>query len=135
MALAVSWSGRSLCRFEDGAWAPYASRPRFSAQGIYDVSFSPDGRRALIVGRTGVSPLRGTVLEYRYDLYSSAEITDVSIPGFDAAPYLGDSNTYLSDSAFRPGCDGGLIVGGNTSWSGSTGLLIEFAIEGGTACR
>ena len=74
-----------------------------------------------------------TVLEYRHDLWTVAAITDVSIPGFGAAPYNADSNTNLNDSAFRPGCDGGLVVGGRTDFSGSTGMLIEFAIEGGRA--
>ena len=74
------------------------------------------------------------VVEYRHDLWSSAELTDVSIPGFDAAPYLGDSSTNLNDAAFRPGCDGGLIVGGKSDWRGTRGLVIEFRIEGLRSC-
>ena len=112
-----------------------SSAPGWSTLGVYDVSFSPDGVRALIVGRaSGGTALRGTILEYRHDLYSVGAITDVSIPGFASAPYNADSNTNLNDSAFRPGCDGGLVVGGRTDFSGSTGLLIELAIEGGRAC-
>ncbi len=135
-ALVVSWSGRALDRFQAGAWQDAASVPGWSAIGVWDVSFSPDGARALIVGRTsgGASPV-GTVLEYRHDLYSAAAITNVSIPAFDAAPYNADGNYNLNDSAFRPGCDGGLVVGGETSFSGSVGMIVEFQIEGGRACR
>jgi hypothetical protein len=133
-ALAIGWSGRRVHRFQDGAWRSGASIPWFMTVDIWDVSFSSDGRRALIVGGAGRTPLRAGVLEYRHDLWSMDQITDVSIPGFDAAPYLGDTSTSLRASAFRPGCDGGVIVGGKTSFSGSTGLLIEFTIEGGTAC-
>jgi hypothetical protein len=65
--------------------------------------------------------------------FTTMSIWDVS-SGFDAAPYLGDMSAFLRASAFRPGCDGGLIVGGKTTFSGSAGLLLEFAIEGGAAC-
>jgi hypothetical protein len=133
-ALAIGWSGRRVHRFEAGAWNTTASVPWFTTMSIWDVSFSADGRRALIVGGAGATPLRAAVLEYRHNLYSAAAITDASIAGFDAAPYLGDTSTFLRASAFRPGCDGGLIVGGKTTYAGSTGLLIEFTIEGGTAC-
>jgi hypothetical protein len=95
------------------------------------VSVAPDGQRALIVGRTSLG--RGTVIEYRHDLYSEIEMTDVSISGFEAPPYNATSNTYLNDSAFRPGCDGGLLVGGEVS--AGTGMLIEFQIEAARACR
>jgi hypothetical protein len=133
-ALAIGWSGRRVHRFEGGAWRAASSAPWFTTLGIYGVAFAPDGRRALVVGRAAGSPLRAAVLEYRHDLWSSAEIGDVSIPGFDAPPYNGDSSTYLRDAAFRPGCDGGLIVGGKTDFSGSTGQLIVFTLEGGVAC-
>lgn len=135
-ALGVSWSGRDLDRFQQGAWLPSASAPGWSTIGVWDVSFSPDGVRALIVGRaSGGASLVGSVLEYRHDLYSTAQITNVSIPAFASAPYLGTSNTNLNDSAFRPGCEGGLVVGGETSAFGSTGMIVEFQIEGGIACR
>jgi len=134
--LGVSWSGRDLDRFQAGAWLPASAAPGWATLGIWDVSFSPDGSRALIVGQaSGGTALVGTALEYRHDLYSLGAITNVSIPGFGAAPYLGTSSTMLDDSAFRPGCDGGLVVGGQTGVSGSTGLLIEFQIEAATPCR
>jgi len=100
---------------------------------VWDVSFSAEGRLALVTGRAGGSPLRGTIYEYRHDLYSVAEITDVSIEGFGGPPYSATSSTYLNDSAFRPGCDGGLLVAGNTS--AGTGMVIEFQRTDGTRCR
>ncbi|MFN3202419.1 MAG: hypothetical protein ACE366_28730 [Bradymonadia bacterium] len=137
-ALVVSWSGRAVYRFEGGQLNAYGDAPRFSRQGIYGVAFQPNGRRALILGRSGVNPLRGTVIEYRHDLYRCdalvCEMIDVSVPGWEDPPYNADSNTYLYDAAFRPGCDGGFVVGGQTSWQGSTGYLIRFTIAGGDAC-
>ena len=129
----VSWSGRRLHRFEDGAWLSFGAAPGWTTMSIFDVSFSGDGRRALVVGQAGGSPLRAPVLEYRHDLYSFAAITDVSIAGFASASYLGTTSTSLNDSAFRPGCDGGILVGGAAS--AGTGLFIEFQIEGGVTCR
>lgn len=130
-ALIVNWSSRNLYRHESGALRPTSGSPGL-ATGIWDVSFSPDGRLALITGRALGASLRGTVFEYRHDLYSAAEITDVSIEGFSLAPYLATSSTTLNDSAFRPGCDGGLIVGGSVS--PSTGLVITFQRTDGTRC-
>lgn len=132
-ALLVNHSSRWLHRFEAGALRPTSTSPGL-ASGIYDVSLSPDGALALVVGRAIGSPLRGTVFEYRHDLWSAVEITDVSIEGFDAAPYLATTSTYLQDSAFHPACDGGLIVGGHSSFSGSTGLVIRFDRDAGRPC-
>ena len=132
-ALIVNWSSRWLHRFESGAFRPTGGSPGV-ANGIYDVSFSPDGRLALVTGRAIGTVLRGTVFEYRHDLWSASEITDVSIEGFSAAPYLATSNTYLLDSAFRPGCEGGLIVGGQGS-PASVGMIVEFQRATGRACR
>ena len=134
-ALIVNWSSRYLHRFEGGAFRPTGTSPAVGASGIYDISLSPDGRVGLIVGRALGSPLRGSVFEYRHDLWSASEITDVSIEGFSLAPYLATSNTYLNDSAFRPGCDGGLIVGGRSDVSTSVGLLIEHQRTDGAPCR
>ena len=134
-ALAIGWSGRRVHRFEGGAWRPTSGAPWFTTDGIWGVKFQQEGQRALIVGRAGGSPLDGTVFEYRHNLYSFAEFTDVSVPGFAGGRYLADGNTYLSDAAFRPGCDGGLIVGGKTDFRGSFGQLIEFHIEGARSCQ
>lgn len=130
-ALIVNWSSRFLHRHEGGALRPTGSSPGI-APSIWDVSFSPDGRLALITGRALGTSLRGTVYEYRHDLYSAAEITDVSIEGFSLPPYSATTSTTLNDSAWRPGCDGGLIVGGSVS--PSTGLVIAFERTLGTRC-
>jgi hypothetical protein len=121
-----------LHRIQGGAFRPTGSSPSVG-NGIFDVSFSSDGRLALITGRAVGTMLRGSVYEYRHDLWSASEITDVSIEGFAAPPYSATTNTYLNDSAFRPGCEGGLIVGGQTS--PSTGMVIEFQRASGVDCR
>ena len=57
-------------------------------------------------------------------------LTNVSIPGFDAPPFNADGNTHLDDAAFRPGCDGGIIVGSQRG----AGPVIRFDIRNGRAC-
>ncbi len=109
--------------------------------GIWAVKFQQLGQRALIVGQAGGSPLRGTIIEYRHDKYScpspfsNCDFADVSIANFGGAPYNADSSTNLNDAAFRPYCDGGVIVGGKSNYQGSSGKIIEFRIIGGTSCR
>ena len=135
-ALAVSNSGRALYRFQAGSWNGYSAAPRFSNKGIYNLRFKTDGSRTLIVGRAGLMPTTGTVLEYRHDLYScpapfsNCELSDVGVPNFDQAPYLGTSNTYFYDADWRPGCEGGVIVGGDSS----RGLAVSFQLVGGDSC-
>lgn len=133
-ALIVNWSSTRIYRHESGGLLTTSSSPSL-VNGMWDVSFSPDGRFALILGSGRGTMLRGTVYEFRHDLYSAAEMTDVSIEGFALAPYLASSSTQLKSSAWRPGCDGGLIVGGTTSGSGSTGMVIEFQRSSGIDCR
>ena len=58
----------------------------------------------------------------------------MSIPGFTGAPYVASSNTKLNDAAWRPGCEGGLIVAGEDSLSAKKGMLIRFDVSGGAAC-
>jgi hypothetical protein len=131
-ALAVSWSGRRIHRFEAGLMNNSAAAPWYSTRSIWGVDFQNGGTRALIVGRAGGNPLSAPVLEFRHDEYSDSGITDVSIPAFDSSPYFGTSNSWLQASAFHPHCDGGLIVGGD--FGTSTGLLIEFENTMGTSC-
>ncbi|MGE0790941.1 MAG: hypothetical protein AB7S26_35045 [Sandaracinaceae bacterium] len=124
----------NIHRFESGAWMPASSSPSWTTLSLFGVAFNEDGSRALAFGRAGGTPLRAAVLEYRHDLWTMSAVTDVSIPGFGAPPYNADSNTYLNDAAFRAGCDGGLLVGGKTSFTGSRGLVIEFRIDGLRSC-
>lgn len=138
-ALIVGWSGRKLYRFEQGLLADTADAPWFRFRGIYRVAFAPDGRRALVVGRAGLNPLTGTVIEFRHDLYrcpnvwDDCALTDVSVPGYDAPPYNADRNFYLNDVAFHPVCDGGVVGGGHSDFAGSVGHLIRFRIDNGDA--
>ena len=62
-------------------------------------------------------------------------LTEVSIPGFDQAPYNADGNHMLRDAAWRPGCDGGVIVGGYTNFNTDLGHIIHFQVVNGRACR
>ncbi len=138
-ALLISTSGRRLHRFGLGLIG--RDPPWFSRIGIFRVVFQQEGQRALIVGRTAVQPTRGTALEYRHDLYRcpapgrDCDVADVSIPGFDGAPWNGDGNDYLKDAAFKPGCDGGIVVGGRSSINGQVGYIARFAILNGRACE
>ena len=137
-ALVISWSGRAVYRFEAGSLNSYSDAPRFSTLGIWGVTFQQQGQRALIYGRAGGSPLQGTVLEYRHDEYwcngltYQCGLTEVSIPNFGAAPWNATSNGYLYDAAFRPGCDGGVMVGHNGD---GLGLAAEFQIASARQCR
>jgi len=142
-ALVISGSGRAIYRFETGELGSYNDALRFSSLGIWNIKFQQEGQRALISGRASLSGSMGTMLEYRHDLFEcSADSTDcgetainnVSIPGFDAAPWQATSNSYIFDTAFRPGCDGGILVGGYGGTS-SSGFLGEFQIENGVSCR
>ena len=93
----------------------------------------------MIVGRAGIAPARGTSIEYRHDLYdcvntdNDCDLTEVSIPNFDAPPWNADRNERLNEAAFRPGCDGGILVGGYSNFNGSNGLVARFQIVGGDA--
>lgn len=129
-ALAVGWSGAKLYRYQTGGWNTDYGNPSFT--GIYQVAFSTDGRRALILG--GVFSGLGQIHEFRDDYFVAAEITDVSIPGFTLAPYNASTNTKLNDAAWRPNCEGGLVVAGEDSFSAKKGMLIKFSVSGGVSC-
>ena len=140
-AYLISDSGRAMYRFARGLIEPYGDAARFSRYGIWGMSFQQGGRRALVYGQAGRTPLTATLIEYRHDLddcvspFGDCQWTDVSIPSFDQAPWLGQTSTSINDAAWRPGCDGGLLVGGRSDFRGSTPLLAEFQLENGAACR
>lgn len=133
-ALAVGWSGTKLYRFQSGAWDTDYGNPQLN--GIFQIAFATDGRRALVLGGTfgAGSAGVGQLYEFRHDYFVASEITDVSIPGFTAAPYNADPSTKLNDAAFRPGCEGGLLVAGENTFSAKKGMLIRFDVSGGAAC-
>ena len=133
-ALIVSSSGRRIFRFQGGQINDSEDAPRFGTRGVWGIAFQQEGQRALVIGRAVSNPGLGTVIEYRHDEYRcdamECGMTEVSIGGFFDPPYNGNSNTYLNDAAFRPGCDGGLVVGGDSN----SGLAILFQIDNGRPC-
>jgi hypothetical protein len=131
-ALAIGWSGQRVYRFQEGAWSTAFGSPTFP--GIFQVGFSTDGRRALILGNAGGTPLVGRVFEFRDDLYDQSDITDVSIPDFGLPPYNASSQASLNDVAWRPGCEGGLLVGGTNTFSVQDAYVVRFSVDNGIAC-
>ena len=130
-ALAVGWSSGSLFRFERGVWETHPSIvPVLDA--TFAVSFATDGRRALVLG--GLSGTEGTLFEYRHALYDRADIVSVSIPNLNAAPYAVSDAIQLHAAAWRPGCEGGILVGGSSTLSYQKALVIRFAVTNGIAC-
>jgi len=139
-ALIMGWSGRHLWRFQDGLINTFNDAPWFQRSDVYALRFQQEGQRALIFGGSFGNPLRGILIEYRHDLYrcpnpfADCDFTDVSIPNFGAAPFAAASGTRLNDAGFRPGCDGGVLVGGKTDFNGSTAQLVKFQIQGARDC-
>ncbi len=130
-ALLFGWSGQLLYSFAQGGWnTPFASP---TLPGLYTGRFSTDGARALILGGYGSGGV-GQVYEFRDDLLLQADITDVFIPNFSGPPYNADSSVRLNDVAWRPGCDGGLIVGGDDTFSEQHAYVIRFDVTNGVAC-
>lgn len=140
-AYLVSDSGRAMYRYRRGLIEPYGDAARFSRHAVWGMVFQQGGGRALVFGQAGRTPLTGTMIEYRHELdacpvaFTNCDWTDVSIDNFDDAPWLGQSATSINDVAWRPGCDGGLLVGGRSNFQGSYPLLGEFQLENGRACR
>ena len=131
-ALAVCWScSGKVYTFEQGAWSTDFYSPKCA--GAYQVAFSTTGTRALVLGGYG-SPGVGRVYEYRHKLKNQTDFTDVSIPNFDKPPYNAASGVSLHDAAWRPGCDGGLIVGGCSSYSCKKAYVVEFQVSNGKKC-
>ena len=131
-ALAIGWSGQRVYRYQQGNWSTAFGNPTFP--GIFQVGFSSDGGRALILGGYGGNPAVARAYEFRHDLFSQAQITDVSIPNFSLPPYNASSQSTLNDVAWRPGCDGGLIVGGANTVTSKQAFVIRFSVDNGVAC-
>lgn len=138
-ALAICWSCDAIYRFEGELMNPALEAPRFSTRRLWGAAFQTNGQRAIIFGQymniSGSAPF-GVVFEYRHDLYrcpspqAFCDLTEVSIANFDAPPFSATNGTRLNDAAWKPGCAGGLIVGGN----GALGLVITFQVEGQPSC-
>lgn len=126
LALAVGGSTGRVFRYFRGAWAAGVSSP--NVMGATGVSFNADGTRALIFGGYGY------LGEYRYNLYAASAITQFRLPLADA-PYSQPSNAIATAVAWRPGCDGGIIVGGGTQSSGHpSALFARFSVRNGRPC-
>ncbi len=143
-ALALQTSGNNppIYRFELGQMNTSGDAVRLPRNGLYRLVFQQEGQRTLIIGQEGAPDGAGRVIEYRHPLYTcpfvgspDCAITDVSIGAYDQPPYNGDGH-LLADVAWRPGCDGGIIVGGiNQVVAGNSGRIIEFQIANGRPCR
>ncbi len=133
-ALAVTWSANRLLRYAQGEWSVGAAALDLGARGAYEVGFSDDGRRALIIGQYREGTGLATVLEYRHELFEMDALTDVSIPAFDAAPWSAVSGVTLHHAAFVPGTDCGYIVGGCSAGGCLHGYLVAFRILNGRGC-
>ncbi|APR84820.1 Hypothetical protein A7982_10169 [Minicystis rosea] len=131
-ALAIGWSGQRVYRYQQGGWSTAFGNPTFP--GIFQVGFSTDGNRALILGGYGGNPAVARAYEFRHDLFSQTAITDVSIPNFSLPPYNASSQSSLNDVAWRPGCDGGIIVGGANTVTSKQAFVIRFSVDNGVAC-
>jgi hypothetical protein len=126
-ALAIGWSGQKVYRFQQGGWDTSFGSPKLP--GIFDVAFSTNGERALLFGS------KGSIYEFRHDLLAQSEIGDVSIGGFSAPPYNATPNAHVNGVAWRPGCDGGILVAGESSFSAKMGIVIRFAADNGAPCQ
>ena len=124
-------STSKLSRFAQGVWTVGSSSAvNFGHTGMWGIGFSDDGARALAVGKFN-SNNSVYIKEYRHGFYSRNDLTDVSITGFDQAPYLGRNGVWLYELVWRPGMDCGYIVGGCSTGSCSRGYLIEFNVTNG----
>lgn len=126
LSLAVNSSSYRLYRLRQGQWTASGLSPALT--GAFDVAFSDDGRRALAFGGFG------RVWEFRTDLYAATEIGDVSMTGLNGPPYNQPSGAFLRGLAWRPGCDAGLVVGGQNSINGTSAFVAYFRATNGRAC-
>ncbi len=127
VALAAGQSGPSrLAYFRDGLWLSEFANPQ--VPGAFGVAFNSDGSRAVAFGGAG------RVHEFRYDRFSSAEITDVSIAGWTVAPFLQPTGSNLADFAWRPGCDEAVAVGGANTTTTRATVVVKVRVVNGRAC-
>ena len=97
------------------------------------IAWTPDGYRALIVGRAVGPGLSGTVIDFRPGVataFNSADLNYASIPNFNLGPWFANSSTHLQGVDWRPStaCSEGLIVGSDngTLFNPTFGLIIRF---------
>lgn len=131
-ALAVGWASARLLRFEQGTWQTGHLAPDLGSPRLSRIRFCDDGSRALVVGGYDPGRRRAELREHRRGAY--ADLRDVSIAGFDGAPWLGVNGSGIFDATWQPGCDGGFLVGGCGGVSCGRGWLIRFDVGGGRPC-
>ncbi len=136
----TGWTSNKLYVY-DGAWTIATLPDTNTGASPNAIAWSPDGRRALIVGRALGSPLRAIVVEHRplgTAAFDSSAFIEMSVPAFDASPWFGNSNVHLQDVAWRPGagCAEGLIVASDTgsTFSPGFGIVIRFRDGDDAAC-
>lgn len=142
-ALVIQNASDRIHRFEAGQMNAASEAPWFQTRRLWSGAFDASGQRALIVGWHQVVSGEeiGVALEYRDGGYScpaplseACEIAEVSISGFGVAPWNAPPSTQLSEIAWRPGCDGGIAVGGVSALSVEYGFFATFQLEGGRPC-
>jgi hypothetical protein len=133
LGVLVGTSSHVVYAFGDGAWKPVYTPTQQTGSNLSGIGWNPNGTRALITGRAFGSPLKGTVVEWRFSQGqdpAAASFIDQSIPAFDAAPWLANSSTYVFQAAFRPNsiCQEGLAVASDSGspWSPGPGLAARF---------
>ena len=128
----VQWSGRRITPILPAAQpAETSASQAFSNRGIYGGAYSPQGTRAMVVGRTSVD--QASIITWyseSADCHDPSDCpwVDQPLPNFTNAPYYATSNTYLMDVAYGDDGRWGLIVGGETSFNIQTGLFILFQL-------
>ncbi len=125
-ALAVTWSDARVTFFKQGQWTTGFNNPNLPS--IFGVKFNDAGTRALFFGGAG------KLYEFRHYLPQVADITNVSIPNFTMPPYNNTTQDSVNDVAWRPGCDGGLVVGGSDSVTYQHAFVARFSVDNGAAC-
>jgi hypothetical protein len=136
----TAWTTNKLYVY-DGGWN-LATLPNTNTGASPNaMAWSPDGRRALIVGRAIGTPLRAIVVEHRpldAPQFDWTAFIEMSVPNFDASPWFGDSNVHLQDVAWRPNsaCAEGLIAASDTgaTFSPDFGIAIRFRDADDPAC-
>ncbi len=125
LALAIGSSSQRVYRYARGSWMAMFASP--SVRAAYGVTFNDTGARALVFGGFGYFG------EFRTDLYTAADIVQTQL-ALDAAPYNQPSDATVTAVAWRPGCDGGLVVGGANTFAHQTAFVARFAASNGRAC-
>ena len=124
----------SATRFDNGVID--TTDARITRRGQQALAYQPNGRRALIVGNLNTDGEHLLeAIEYRPPLFGSCaiscDLTDVSVPS-GSMGLVEDGR--MTDIAWRHDCDGGLAVGGKSTFNSSVGYVFTFQLEGGVSC-